>query len=745
MPDQNDPRAKGTRATPVPDLIERYRVRRDAWIAQADELARLRDEVRGAAEREAMEIVTAARRDVRQVIMEARRELLVLSAQVQAALGENGRLDPSALLNRGASQAGSGMPSLAAGDRPTGALVPQEAVKTMLDEARADMEALARDAKTVPFQATTLASGPVVDHPAALPRGSAVETPPPSLLDAAHVRAFDSLPKKTFEFAPSKMLDPASAKTFDVSPTRPFDTAQGKSFDSAPAKPFDSAPAKPFDSAPVKKVEFTQARPFESTQSKPFDAAQGKPFDLFQSKPLDLTQGKSSEQVQTRSFDFPQGRPPVERRPIDSMKGSTLSDSPGKDDSYRSDVIFESVARLAAARSTESSTSSVLLSSAFPSDSVAVPAGRSLRTFVALLAVVGVLSGGSYWWLRGRTSTPDSDTRARTSEPAGKIAASSPPAATAPIVPVKESKAEESKPSPLSVSVEARRSSWIKATVDGKSDDGRMYAAGETLQLNADRGIMLRVGDAGAVYVSVNKGAPTVVGRNGVAATRQFVVGSLPENAPPAAARSVAAPPIVASVPIPGLPPSQTPPKVAAGSPFPPIPVPLVQTPPFPNTPPVQPSPAPAPVTRNESPSVPLPRTEAATVPPPPAPVPAPNTAVNNSPTNAIVSAARQWLEAYQRQERSAMAALSTDGLQLADERRADEKFPAGVAVSRSLDRVSVQIAADTAVLTAVMTEKGDAGTHVSPVSQVWVLSGGQWRVRQVRLVSEARLNQIFR
>src|SRR5215510_10074350 len=87
--------------TPVPDLIERYRMRRDAWIAQADELARLRDEVRGSAEREAMEIVTAARRDVRKVIMEARRELLVLSAQVQAALGEaTAKTDPAALLNK---------------------------------------------------------------------------------------------------------------------------------------------------------------------------------------------------------------------------------------------------------------------------------------------------------------------------------------------------------------------------------------------------------------------------------------------------------------------------------------------------------------------------------------------------------------------------------------------------------------------------------------------------------------------
>jgi len=92
------------------------------------------------------------------------------------------------------------------------------------------------------------------------------------------------------------------------------------------------------------------------------------------------------------------------------------------------------------------------------------------------------------------------------------------------------------------------------------------------------------------------------------------------------------------------------------------------------------------------------------------------------------------------------MAALSTENLQLADERRADERFPANVDVNRSLDRVSVQIAADTAVLTAVMTERGDAGAQrISPVSQVWILSGGQWRVKQVRLVSEARLNQIFR
>jgi ketosteroid isomerase-like protein len=119
------------------------------------------------------------------------------------------------------------------------------------------------------------------------------------------------------------------------------------------------------------------------------------------------------------------------------------------------------------------------------------------------------------------------------------------------------------------------------------------------------------------------------------------------------------------------------------------------------------------------------------------------------SPATAVVAAARQWLDAYHRQDRVAMAALSTDNLLLADERRSDERLPSGTDdVKRTLDRVSVQIAADTAVLTAVMTEQSNSipVPRVSPVSQVWVLAGGgQWKVRQARFVSEARLNQVFR
>ena len=69
----------------VPELVDTYRSQREALQAQANQLARLRDEIRAAAEREATDIVDAARRDVRQILVKARRELLVLTAQVQAA------------------------------------------------------------------------------------------------------------------------------------------------------------------------------------------------------------------------------------------------------------------------------------------------------------------------------------------------------------------------------------------------------------------------------------------------------------------------------------------------------------------------------------------------------------------------------------------------------------------------------------------------------------------------------------
>ena len=618
MSDSNELKPNTPAGTPVPDLIEQYRVRRDAWIAQADELGRLRDEVRGSAEREAMEIVTAARRDVRQIVMEARRELLVLSAQVQAALGEaSPRPDSTGLLNRGRDTDGGEKPEFA-----EAIFAHEEAVKGMLDDARSDMDALVEDARTVPFQAL----------------GESAKLPPPPELSTVF-----------------------SDETFLAAPLPP------------------------------------------STQS------------------------------------------PHRSAPLHTPTMSSTSHAPSMSSTSHTPSMSATASRM-------------LLSPPFPSDAVPVPTGRRARVVVGLFGVAGIaVLVGTIWWLRSDKVPAPAEAAVRTAPPAS--ASSTPSAASttpspvsttptsAPAAPPAALANTSTKPSALSLLVEARRSSWLRTTVDGESDSGRMLAQGETVRLNAKQSVSLRVGDAGAVFVSVNNGKPAPLGSDGQVVTRQFVAESTERRAVDAAAQtapaqkpaplssSIAAP---ANVPTPSAPAPSAPP-VTPNS------VPLVQ--------PVAATPSRQPVAATPNPPLdqgppPLARAEA-TVPPPGAPrpeLPTPGPAA--SPASAVVTASRQWLDAYHRQDRAIMASLQTEGLQLTDERRNEERFPSNVNVSRTLDRVSVQIAADTAVLTAVMTERSSDNVvppRVSPVSQVLQLRGNQWRVSQVRLVSEARLNQIFR
>jgi hypothetical protein len=480
MSESNDLKPTGVPASPVPDLIEQYRMRRDAWIAQADELARLRDEVRGSAEREAMEIVTAARRDVRQIVTEARRELLVLSAQVQAALGEAGaRPDPTALLDRARDDDGLADDGSEFSDA---VFAPEEAVKGMLEAARADMDALAEDARTVPFQA--------LEH--------------------------------------------------------------------APA-PFSAPPPEP---------------------PPDFLIAEEQPEEVAEVQPMPVT-----------------------------------------------------------------SASNGLLSSQFPSESVPVPSGRRVRTFVTLFGAAGVaVLVGTIWWFTSG-DTPASETAARTETAAPATApvptpAATPAAAAAPAPPTPTPAVS----SDLSLVVEARRASWMRTTIDGQQDDGRMVPDGEKITINARRSVSLRVGDAGAVYVSVNKGQPVPLGRDGQVVTRQFVVegGEREERAvppPPTAPAGQRQVPALAA-PVASAPP---PPAVPVNRP---TPVPLVQpvaAAPPPATPAPEPVPAPpARVERAETTPPPVaPRVEPPSPPRSDLPNPGPST-----PASAVIAAAPQWLDA---------------------------------------------------------------------------------------------------
>lgn len=139
--------------------------------------------------------------------------------------------------------------------------------------------------------------------------------------------------------------------------------------------------------------------------------------------------------------------------------------------------------------------------------------------------------------------------------------------------------------------------------------------------------------------------------------------------------------------------------------------------------------------------------------PPPPAADPdaATAAAATGNGRDDLVAAGQQWLDAYQRRDRDAMAASETENRSVSDERSVTERFPAWqVGVRRDLDQVELQLTGDTALLTGRMTERsGDSGTpsaqHVSRVSQIWVRRSGRWRLADVRIIAEARLNQAVR
>jgi uncharacterized protein DUF4115 len=614
MAGQTDQPQSQTGTTPVPDLIERYRLRRDAWIAQADELARLRDEVRGSAEREAMEIVTAARRDVRKIIMEARRELLVLSAQVQAALGEaTPKTDRATLLSKAGIMPDDSQPALLEG--AVVAFAPEDVVKEILNEVQEDMSALAEDARTLPLQAVP------------------------------QLRQITALPS-----SPSQSVLVSST---------------------LPASAIASSTIAPAAIAPA-------------------------------------------------AFPTPLPRPPTPEPAI-----STLAE-------FQESIEIPELNEAAA---------NVLLSSQFPSDAVPVQSGRRISAFVAACFGIGVVVASiTFLWLSNRNSGA--------SGPAVASEGATPTAPSAVAPPTPAPSADAAGLSPLDASLflvaEAVREVWVRTTIDGRTDDGRTLSAGQVIDVSAEKSISLRAGDGGALLFSLNRGQKQPLGQSGQPVTRQFEAEK-PETPQPAPAPQPAKP-------VPTAPPNtRSAPPIASAAPALAPSIPMPTTTASTNAAPAANPPAPPMPTPGASPANAIASSQPVVSPGVVNQLSAPansSAPVAVSPANVVVAIARQWLDAYHRQDRNAMAALSTDNLLLADERRPDERFPPGLSdVTRALDRVSVQIAADTAVLTAVMTEQSvsQPSPHVSPISQVWVLGEGQWKVRQARFVSEARLNQVFR
>jgi hypothetical protein len=673
----------------VPGLLDQYREQRRAWLAQADELVRMRDEVRQAAEREAIEIVTAARRDVRRIIVEARRELLVLTAQLHAAVEATdapGLEAPPFTALLADPDARSRVESASHDSDITKDVVHEarRGVRSVLDEARAEIEALSSET------------------PAIFGHGSSHEAAARGAADDNH----DDNDHGT------------SASTGD-------DDARGQ--DEAKEGPVHelmldtSLAALDFQARDLPIPTLARILGTDATADTPApsdDPSSASPFDLPPAYDTPrLSELRSLLRDSVSRLDASHGTHPVLSPDVEPLPTSAYAfDTAPKTDFFGDHHAVVATTSDDASPATGEGESDATLeapqftppSRLFGEDETRTPA-RSARMFVGLFAATGALAVfGTLWWALSRESAPLS--AATPPVITEKPAATAPAATAAPAV-------ASNAPGTLTLTIEARRPSWIRAQIDGKDETGRIYQAGETRHIYGARTVSIRAGDAGAVFVGVDGAAARALGGDGAAATKQFSA-----SVTPAVATRDTAPPSVtnASSPLP----------VAA------------------RTPAVETLAAPAP--RPQAPATPPPATaNAATRSAQPA---AAETATARDGVSGnrpdLVQAATQWLEAYQRRDRDAMSAMATENVTVSDERSVTERFPAWQgSVQRNLDEVALELTGDVAVFTARMTEHADAGSgqHVSRVSQFWQRRNGRWFVTNVRIIGEARLNQIIR
>lgn len=121
---------------------------------------------------------------------------------------------------------------------------------------------------------------------------------------------------------------------------------------------------------------------------------------------------------------------------------------------------------------------------------------------IGAIALVGVLTARSW---RGRA--PDAGVARPAAVP--QASAQAPGVTTPP-----------STPAALMGELSAVRRVWVRVTADGQRTVERELAAGERVPLRADRSIVVRAGDAGAVRLTINGRDEGLVGKDGLVGTR---------------------------------------------------------------------------------------------------------------------------------------------------------------------------------------------------------------------------------
>jgi cytoskeleton protein RodZ len=152
-----------------------------------------------------------------------------------------------------------------------------------------------------------------------------------------------------------------------------------------------------------------------------------------------------------------------------------------------------------------------------------VTSKRGWRPDGRALVFAGVaVAGAAIYALRGGQPGPQVATPEETAATTG----STPPTAAPPPVPVATPPASSPVPtSGVNVELTTRRRVWIRVTLDGQRAFEREVPADQHIPLHADRSILIRAGDAGAVAVRQNGRDAGPLGRDGVVATREFTTG----------------------------------------------------------------------------------------------------------------------------------------------------------------------------------------------------------------------------
>jgi ketosteroid isomerase-like protein len=244
----------------------------------------------------------------------------------------------------------------------------------------------------------------------------------------------------------------------------------------------------------------------------------------------------------------------------------------------------------------------------------------------------------------------------------------------------------------LAVTIDVRRPVWIRTTVDGRADVGREFDAGETRTLKAREEVVMRAGNAGAVFVSVNGSEPRALGADGQVITRRF--GRPPPAAPPGPAPLQAAATRTESAA--GVAQESTTSDVGT--------------------------------TGTQSPSAPPAGTLA---------------------EREVARATQRWFEAYFAGDTAVMNDIAAPDFSMLEQRTGSERLPATMrGVDRSLQKVQIEVAGDGAVMSATLTERvtleGRPREYVCLVSGVWIRTEGRWRLKEVRFIDPFRVGGHF-